>query len=169
MKNIVLIGMPAAGKSTVGVILAKLLGYDFIDTDILLALEQKRPLSQIISEDGFDRFIEAEGRVGESLRCEKAVIATGGSMVFSENAMKALSENSIVVWLDVPIEELEKRMVGTLADRGVATPVKMSLREIFEMREPLYRKYAELRVPCEGSTELTASKLRNRLLNDGLI
>lgn len=169
MKNIVLIGMPAAGKSTVGVILAKLLGYNYIDTDILLALEHKRPLSQIIAEEGYERFIEYEGRIGESLKCERTVIATGGSMVFSENAMKALSENGIVIWLDAPVEELEKRMVGTLRDRGVASPVKMTVREIYEVREPLYKKYSELRLSCIGSTELAATELREKLINQKLI
>ncbi len=166
MKNIVLIGMPATGKSTVGVILAKLLGYNFIDTDILLALEQNRPLSQIISEDGYDKFIESEGNIGESLKCEKAVIATGGSMIFSEKAMKSLSQSGIVVWLDTPVEELETRMVGTLLDRGVAAPSKMTLCEIFEIREPLYNKYAQLRIPCTGTTELMATRLREILINE---
>lgn len=169
MTNVILIGMPATGKSTVGVILAKLLGYNFIDTDILLALEQKRPLSKIIAEDGYDKFVESEGKIGESLKCEKTVIATGGSMVFSENAMKNLSQSGIIVWLDTPVDELEKRMVGTLLDRGVATPTKMSLREIIEIREPLYKKYAAIQISCIGSTELVATRLREKLINDNLI
>jgi len=169
MKNIILIGMPATGKSTVGVILAKLIGYNFLDTDILLALEQKRPLSQIIDEDGYDKFIEFEGQAGKNLRTEKTVIATGGSMVFSEEAMKVLSESGTVIWLDTPVSELEKRLVGTLEDRGVATPVKMTLGEIYEMREPLYRKYADYIVPCDGVTELVATKLRKKLKDENLI
>lgn len=166
MNNIILIGMPATGKSTVGVILAKLLGYGFIDTDILISLDQKRCLSQIIAEDGYDRFIEIEGHVGENISCERTVIATGGSMVFSENAMKKLSDGNVVIWLDTPVEELEKRLVGTLADRGVATPVKMSFQEIFEMREPLYRKYADIRFVCNGTTEEVAFDLRDMLLKE---
>lgn len=169
MKNIILIGMPATGKSTVGVILAKLIGYNFLDSDILLALEQKRPLSQIIDEDGYDKFIEFEGQVGKNIRTEKTVIATGGSMVFSSDAMKALSESGTVIWLDTPVSELEKRLVGTLEDRGVATPVKMTLSEIYEMREPLYRKYADYIVPCDGATELVATKLRKMLKDETLI
>ena len=161
--------MPATGKSTVGVILAKLIGYNFLDTDILLSLKQKRPLSQIISEDGYDKFIEYEGKVGLSIKTERTVIATGGSMVFSEDAMKALSECGTVIWLDTPVAELEKRLVGTLLDRGVATPAKMTLSEIYEMREPLHRKYADYRFPCEGSTELVATKLRAMLINEKLI
>lgn len=169
MKNIILIGMPATGKSTVGVILAKLIGYNFMDTDILLALEKNRPLSQIISEDGYDKFIEYEGQVGAGIKTERTVIATGGSMVFSENAMRTFSDNGTIIWLDTPVAELEKRMLGTLLDRGVATPVKMSLGEIFEMREPLYQKYAAYRVPCEGSTELVVAELRTLLLREKLI
>ena len=169
MKNIVLIGMPASGKSTVGVILAKMLAFSFIDTDILLALEQKRPLSQIISEDGYDRFIELEGGIGKELKCENTVIATGGSMVFSEEAMKNLSNNSVLVWLDATVSQLEQRLVGTLSDRGVATPEKMTMREIYDMREPLYRKFADIRLPCEDMTELVAQKLKNKLLDEKLI
>jgi len=169
MKNIILIGMPASGKSTVGVILAKLLGYNFVDTDILLALSEDRPLSCIISEDGYNRFIELEGRVGESLKCQKTVVATGGSMVFSEKAMSALSGHGLIVWLDTPVEELERRMVGSLLDRGVATPTKMTLSEIFELRKPLYQKYAQLRMPCLGMTEQVATDLRNKLIQDKLL
>lgn len=169
MKNITLIGMPASGKSTVGVILAKLIGYNFLDTDILLALKQGRPLSEIITQDGYDKFIEFEGLVGKSIKTDKTVIATGGSMVFSENAMKALSKDGTLVWLDVPVSELEKRLVGTLLERGVATPKAMTLAEVYEMREPLYRKYADFRLPCEGSTELTARALRDLLQREKLI
>jgi len=169
MKNIILIGMPASGKSTVGVILAKLIGYNFMDTDILLAIDEGRPLSQIITQDGYDKFIELEGLVGKSIKTDKTVIATGGSMVFSEAAMKAFSADGTVVWLDTPVAELEKRLVGTLLDRGVAAPDKMTLEEIFKMREPLYRKYADYRIPCEESTELVARGLRALLLREKLI
>ena len=169
MKNITLIGMPASGKSTVGVILAKLIGYNFLDTDILLALKQNRPLSEIITQDGYDKFIEFEGLIGKSIETDKTVIATGGSMVFSEAAMNALSLGGAVIWLDTPVPELEKRLVGTLLDRGVATPKPMTLAEVYEMREPLYRKYADFRLPCEGSTELTARALRDLLMREKLI
>lgn len=169
MKNIVLIGMPATGKSTIGVILAKLLGFNFLDTDILLSLEQKRTLSQIMAEDGYDKFIEYEGKVGKRLGCESTVIATGGSMVFSMEAMESLSKNGVFVWLDTPLDELKSRMVNTLEDRGVVTPVKMTLEEIFEMRQPLYRRYADIRFPCTGSSELVASQLRELIINEKLI
>ncbi|NLH01814.1 MAG: shikimate kinase, partial [Clostridiales bacterium] len=165
----VLIGMPAAGKSTVGVILAKMLGYNFIDTDILISLEHKRTLPQIIEEDGYDRFIEIEGTVGENLKCEKTVIATGGSMIFSAAAMKNLAENGIVIWLDAPVSELEKRLSGTLSERGVAMPYQMSIREIYGMREPLYQKYADMRIFSSGSTEYVAADLKEKLINENLL
>lgn len=169
MKNIVLIGMPATGKSTVGVILAKLLGYDFIDTDILLAKKQGRTLTRIIEEDGYESFIETEGCIGKSLSCENTVIATGGSMVFSESAMSALSKNGLIVWIDTPYEELERRMTGSLLDRGVAAPGKMTLRQIYEMREPLYRKYAGLHFIGSETTELSALKLCEELTKNKLL
>ncbi|MDR1132094.1 MAG: AAA family ATPase [Oscillospiraceae bacterium] len=169
MKNIILIGMPASGKSTVGLILAKLLGYDFIDTDIRLSVAQDRPLSQIIAEDGFDRFIALEGQTGEGLKCERTVVATGGSMIFSDRAMKALSENAVVVWLDAGPDELARRMAGTLISRGVATPVKMTVGEIYAARRPLYKKYANIRVCCAGSAEQAAIALRERLISERLI
>ena len=103
MDNIILIGMPGTGKSTVGVVLAKLLGYDFIDTDIVISNKEKRPLSQIIAEDGYDRFIEIEGEVGAELKCSRCVIATGGSMVFSENAMNNLKSLGTLVWLELVV------------------------------------------------------------------
>ncbi len=169
MKNIVLIGMPATGKSTVGVILAKLLGYDYIDTDILIARGENRTLTQILEQDGYDRFIEIEGAVGEHLKCEKTVVATGGSMVLSEKAMKNLSENAAVVWLDTPVKALIKRLSGTLLDRGVATKGQMSFQEIFEMREPLYRKYADLRLAATGTTQDVVLRLKERLLRENLL
>lgn len=168
-KNIVLIGMPATGKSTVGVILAKLMGFDFLDTDILISIAEKRTLPQIIEEEGYNRFIEIEGSIGEQLKCERTVIATGGSMVFSEKAMRHLSENAVTVWLDTPVSELEKRLIGTLNDRGVATPVKMTVHEIYEMREPLYSRYANIHINCGGTTEQMAIQLREILNKDKLI
>lgn len=163
MNNIILIGMPATGKSTVGVVLAKLMGYDFIDTDILISNSQKKPLSQIIADVGYDAFIAIEGGVGAGLYCEKTVIATGGSMVFSESAMANLRALGTLVWLDTPVEELECRVTGSLEDRGVATPSKMGFREIYEQRRPLYEKYADVRLSCKGNAEEVVSTLRMML------
>lgn len=169
MRNIILIGMPATGKSTVGVVLAKMLGYDFLDTDILISNKEKRPLSQIIAECGYERFIEIEGEAGAGLSCERTVISTGGSMVFSEPAMENLSKLGAVVWLDTPVSVLETRLLGSLEDRGVAIPRKMGFREIFELRRPLYEKYADIRIPCEGSVEEVAALLCRRLSEENAI
>ncbi|MCI8630858.1 MAG: AAA family ATPase, partial [Firmicutes bacterium] len=95
MKNVILIGMPGTGKSTVGVILAKRLGYDFIDQDIVIALREERQLSEIIEQDGIDRFLEIEGEVGLGINAERTVIATGGSAVFSDAAMQHFKENGV--------------------------------------------------------------------------
>lgn len=167
MKNIVLIGMPASGKSTVGVILAKLLGYDFTDTDILLSLREKRPLSRIIEEEGYEGFLALEGAVGRDLNCTGTVISTGGSMVFSEEAMENLGKNGLFVWLDAPADELERRLSGSLAARGVATPQPMTISEIYEARAPLYRRYAQLKLPSVGSSEQVAAALKALLLQPG--
>ena len=149
--------------------MAKLIGYDFLDTDILISITQKRTLPQIINEDGYDEFIEIEGKIGESVERERTVIATGGSMVFSKKAMRHLAENGVVIWLDTPVSELESRIIGSLNDRGVATPVKMTFREIYEMREPLYRRYADIHINCEGSSEKLANDLREKLISDKII
>lgn len=170
MKNIVLIGMPASGKSTVGVILAKLLGYDFVDTDILLSVHEKRPLSQIIAEEGYEGFLKLEGAVGRDLACIGTVISTGGSMVFSTKAMENLGENGLLVWLDAPADELERRLSGSLAERGVATPQPMTISEIYEARAPLYQRHAQLRLPSVGSSEQVAATLKALLLQqDGFL
>ena len=163
MDNIILIGMPGTGKSTVGVVLAKLLGYDFIDTDIVISNKEKRPLSQIIAEDGYNRFIEIEGEVGAELKCSRCVIATGGSMVFSENAMNNLKSLGTLVWLDTPLEVLEERLSKNMMERGVGTPRKMTVKEIFEVREPLYCRWSELRLPCRGDAEQVVEDLRKML------
>ena len=165
MDNIILIGMPGTGKSTVGVVLAKLLGFDFIDTDLLMARRAGRPLSEIITQDGYNSFIALEGSTGAELRCFKTVVATGGSMVFSENAMKNLSGLGIVVWLDTPAEVIEQRIGGALAQRGVATPRAMTVADIYADREPLYRRWAQLRLPCEGNTEQVVADLKAALEN----
>lgn len=170
MKNIVLIGMPASGKSTVGVILAKLLGFDFMDTDILLALREKRPLSRIIEEEGYEGFLKLEGAVGRELNCTDTVISTGGSMVFSEEAMENLGKIGLLIWLDAPAEELERRLSGSLAERGVAMPRPMTISEIYETRAPLYQRYAQLSFPSAGTVEQVAATLKALLTQpDGLL
>ena len=151
-RNIVLIGMPGTGKSTAGVILAKQLGYEFVDTDLLLIKRAGKTLPEIMAECGVDGFLKLEGQVGESIRCEKSVIATGGSMVFSESAMKNLCKNNVVVWLDTELSVLEERL-GSSAGRGIAAAPGTTVAEIFHVRKPLYEKYADIHIHCTGNTD----------------
>ncbi len=159
MKNVVLIGMPGTGKSTVGVILAKRLGYGFLDTDILLAETEHRKLPEIIAAEGYEELIRIEGLLGESIERESCVIATGGSMVFSEKAMENLRRNAVVIWLDTPVEELEKRLVTNRVSRGVAAPDDMTVADIYALRKPLYERYSDFAVECVEGTENVVNAL----------
>lgn len=170
MKNIVLIGMPGTGKSSVGVILAKHISYAFMDTDIELARRAGRTLPRILREDGLDRFLELEGETGLAVDCENTVIATGGSMVFSENAMQHLCESGVVIWLETPVETLEARLTGGSRERrGVAAPGDMSIRDIYALREPLYTKYADLRIACRAGVENVVADIIRKLQKTGII
>lgn len=170
MKNIVLIGMPGTGKSSVGVILAKHISYAFMDTDIELARRAGRTLPRILREDGLDRFLELEGETGLAVDCENTVIATGGSMVFSENAMQHLCESGVVIWLETPVETLEARLTGGSRERrGVAAPGDMSVRDIYALREPLYTKYADLRIACRAGVENVVADIIRKLQKTGII
>ena len=166
MDNIVLIGMPGTGKSTVGVVLAKRLGFDFLDADIYMAQRIGRTLPRIIEEDGLDRFLELENESGKSICCHNTVIATGGSMVFSAEAMEHLRQDSVVIWLETPIEILEKRLSSqSREDRGVAAPADMTVRDIYALREPYYAKYADLRIQCRKGVDSVVADIRTALEN----
>lgn len=146
--------MPGTGKSTVGVILAKYLGYDFVDTDILITAREKRSLAQILDDRGIKGFLRLEGETGLSLERERTVVATGGSMVMSREAMEHLRKDGLVVWLKTPVGELERRYsLSSRRDRGVAAPSHMSTQELYELRRPLYEKYADLVINCPQGTE----------------
>ena len=145
MNNITLIGMPGAGKSTLGVVLAKILGYEFLDSDLLIQKEEKRRLYQIIDEEGDDGFKRIENRV----------IATGGSVVYCSEAMEHLKSIGKVVYLSLSLESLEKRL-GNLKKRGVLLKEGQTLKSLYEERVPLYEKYADIVVDEEGK-DLEAS------------
>ncbi|QUI21168.1 shikimate kinase [Vallitalea pronyensis] len=145
MKNIVLIGMPGAGKSTIGVVLAKTLGMDFIDSDLIIQHRENRLLQDLIDEVGMDKFLDIERKSIKSIQNEGAVIATGGSVVFREDAMAHLKQNGIMVYLHVPYEEI-KRRVQNITTRGIAKKKGYSLRDVFEERSPLYEKYHDVKV-----------------------
>ena len=163
MKNIVLIGMPTSGKSTVGVILAKLLGMDFLDTDLLIQRETGMRLSAVIEEKGVEGFLQIEEAVCSAIRAEETVIATGGSVVYSRPAMERLKENGITVYLRISLPELKKRLRDAKA-RGVILRNGESIEELYAEREKLYSRYADVTVPEEGLTlEETVCAVRERL------
>ena len=147
MKNIVLIGMPGAGKSTMGVILAKTLGRNFIDTDIVAQETTGRLLQEIIDEEGTDAFLNTEEKTILSLHCHHAVIATGGSVVFSEKAMEHLKREGVVLYLKISFEEMERRLKN-ITTRGIVLVAGQSLHEMYTQRVPLYEKYADITIDC---------------------
>lgn len=155
MNNITLIGMPGAGKSTIGVVLAKVLGYQFLDSDLLIQKQEKRRLSEIIEEEGYKGFQEVENRVNASIEAENTVIATGGSVVYCEEAMEHLKSIGTVVYLKLSLNALSKRL-GNLKGRGVLLKEGQTLAGLYEERIPLYEKYADIVIDEEGK-DLEAS------------
>lgn len=149
MKNIVLIGMPGAGKSTVGIILAKAKKKKFVDTDLLIQEETGRHLQEILDEDGPAAFRKIEEETVLSHAFKNTVIATGGSVVLGERAMEHLKKGSIVVYLEVPFAGTEKRLVN-ITTRGIVLEKGQSLRSIYDQRVPLYEKYADITIDCSG-------------------
>ncbi len=147
--NLILIGMPGVGKSTVGVLLAKVLNRDFIDTDVVIQSQENRSLQQIIQEAGREKFCELEERYVLHISDENAIIATGGSVVYSDAAMKHLAGNGIVAHLDAPLQLIEKR-VQDVGDRGVVMMPGQSLEDLYRERQPLYRRWADITVDTTG-------------------
>lgn len=161
--NIVLIGMPGVGKSTVGVILAKMIGYQFTDADLLIQKQEGKLLHEIIAEKGTDGFIEIEERVNASIEVSHTIIATGGSVVYGKKAMEHLSRIGIVVYLKVPYDTLEKRLED-IKGRGVVLKEGQTLRTLYDERTPLYEKYADIEISEDGlNVEQTVEKLLERL------
>ena len=157
--NIVLIGMPGVGKSTIGVILAKQLGYEFVDSDLIIQRKENRLLHEIIEQEGVDGFIEVENSVNASLCVEKSVIATGGSAVYGREAMEHLKNIGRIVYLQLSYEALEKRL-GNLKGRGVVLRDGQTLKDIYEERSMLYKKYADIIVNEEDlDIEKTLQKI----------
>jgi shikimate kinase len=164
MNNIILIGMPGCGKSTVGVVLAKVLGYHFIDVDLLIQERENRLLSEIIEEAGADGFNQIENEVNASIKAERAVIATGGSVVYGREAMTHLSEIGLIVYLRLPLDELENRL-GDLAERGISMKEGQTLAELYGERIPLYEKYADQTVDAAGlSIRETVMQIREKVM-----
>lgn len=148
-KNVVLIGMPGAGKSTVGVVLAKKLGFRFVDSDLVIQEKCDKLLHELIEEHGVEGFWEIENQINGELQVEKAVIATGGSAIYGKTAMEHLSQIGLVVYLELSLSEIADRL-GDLKERGVTLKEGQTLQGLYEERIPLYEKYAQLTISCEG-------------------
>ena len=147
--NIVLIGMPGVGKSTVGVVLAKALGYNFVDADLVIQQQTGKLLCELIAEHGTEGFLEIEDEVNSRIEGHKAVIATGGSAVYCANAMEHYKEIETVLYLSVSYETLEERL-GDLKNRGVVLNDGQTLKDLYDERTAYYEKYADVTVNEEG-------------------
>ena len=152
MNNIILIGMPASGKSTVGVVVAKRLGYEFVDTDLLIQKQEKRLLKEIIAQEGNDGFLKIENQVNRDLQAERSVISPGGSVVYCEEAMEHYKEIGTIVYLRVPFEEIDRR-ISNAKNRGVVLKEGQTLKDLYDERVKLFEKYADLIVE-EGNDSL---------------
>ena len=164
--NLILIGMPASGKSTVGVILAKVIGYDFIDTDILIQKREKKRLAQIIEDDGVEGFLEIENRVNASVEADHCIIATGGSAVYGEEAMRHFKKIGHIMYLKVDYETIAKRL-GNIRQRGVALREGQTLRDLYEERSVLYEKYADTVIEEQGDAEDVVVRIVNLISGKG--
>lgn len=168
MENIILTGMPGCGKSTIGVILAKTLGMDFIDTDLIIQLQQSEKLQTLVDKYGTERFRDFEEKALLSVtpRCD-AVIATGGSAVFCAKGMEHLKRSGICVYLEVSCEELERRLTN-IKTRGIAAKKGMTVGDIFRERSEYYERYADLRINCgKKSVEEAVGEIISRLAQEG--
>jgi shikimate kinase len=148
-QNIVLVGMPGVGKSTVGVLLAKATSRDFCDTDVWIQSRERRTLQQMLDREGAQRFCQLEEQHILALTCRGHVIATGGSVVYSRTAMQHLAESGMIVHLDLPLPTLDARLTN-MAMRGVVMAESQSLAQLHSERTPLYRQYANLALDTSG-------------------
>lgn len=168
-KNIVLIGMPGVGKSTSGVILAKVMNYDFLDSDLVIQQQTKKLLKEIIREEGIDGFNAVENQINAGIDVENTVIATGGSVIFGADAMAHFKETGIVVYLRISYDQLDKRL-GDLDERGVVHKEGQTLRDIYDERTRLYEKYADVTVDLDGkdvagTVDAIVAEMKARLNN----
>ncbi len=147
--NVILIGMPTSGKSTVGVILAKLLEKDFVDTDLIIQKREHRKLSRIIEEDGLERFLDIENSVCREVDLRNTVIATGGSVVYGKEGMEHLKSIGRIIYLEIDYNTLQKRL-HHVKQRGVVLKPGQTIRELYDERIVLYKKYADIVLSEEG-------------------
>lgn len=157
--NIILIGMPGVGKSTIGVVLAKMLNYEFVDVDLVIQQRCDKTLQRLIDSLGPLGFIEVENEVLQDMEFEKAIISTGGSAVYSHDAITHLSKEGTIVYLEASLDELKDRLTD-FSERGVVMKRNgsMSLADLYEERVPLYEKYADLTVNIDGLSITDASR-----------
>ncbi|MBR6574271.1 MAG: shikimate kinase [Clostridia bacterium] len=151
MDNIILIGMPGSGKSSVGVVLAKALGYDFLDGDLLIQSREGALLQELLDSRGTEAFLDLEGEVLSSIRCQRTVIAPGGSCVCRAKAMEHLRSLGTVVYLRLSYDEMAGR-IHNLATRGIALAPGQTLKQVYDWRVPLYEAYAHITVDADGQT-----------------
>jgi len=153
-RNLILIGMPGAGKSTIGRCLARMLAWPFIDTDDLIEKRWGRSLQEIIDEEGLQVFAGKEEAVILDLNPTGHVVATGGSVVYYPAAMAHLRKLGLLVWLDVPLDDIQRRLIGATDDRGLLIQAGQTLTGLFRERQPFYQRYADLRIAAQGKTTL---------------
>ena len=159
MKNIIFIGMPASGKSTVGVVVAKRLGYGFVDTDLLIQAQEKKLLKEIIAEVGNEGFLKIENQVNRDLIVDRSVISPGGSVVYCEEAMNHFKEIGTIVYLKVPFDVIDRR-ISNAKNRGVVLKEGQTLKDLYDERTALFEKYADCIVEEAGlSLEETIDKV----------
>ena len=163
MANIVLIGMPGCGKSTVGVLLAKALGLAFMDTDVVFQAQEGRKLQAMIEEIGIDAFLAREEDTILRIDCDRTVIATGGSVVYGTRAMAHLHDKGIVVYIQLPFAEIQRRL-SNLATRGVTLRPGQTLRQLYDERIPLYEREADIVFDASGcNIEKTVASIARRI------
>ena len=164
--NITLIGMPGAGKSTLGVVLAKKLGFRFCDTDLIIQEGTDKLLSELIAERGIEGFIELENELVAGLQCEHHIIATGGSVVYGEDAMNNLRSLGRIVFIDIGLDELRTRLRRDLMERGVVIRQGSTLEDLYTERHPLYERYADIVVNTDGLSTLESIEALVAALED---
>lgn len=157
--NVVLIGMPGAGKSTLGIVLAKIMGKNFLDADLVIQNQCDKTLQKLIDACGPEGFIEVENEILSDLSADNTIIATGGSAVYSDQAMRHLAEIGRIVYLQISYDELVKRL-SDLQERGVVLKggIGMSLRELYDERKPLYEQYAQITVNVDDLSITAAAR-----------